>query len=422
MIVEWAKYKGWWFSAGKASTMKMPSVSQLIASICTLTLSMVGCSGGGNSTSGGITPAPPTASDVAVTDWGNNRVLIYKTPISNHQKASIVIGQPDFTSNLAGTSSTALNGPSVSRFDASGNLWVTEISNNRVLEFRAPLTTGMAASVVLGQTKFTSGAAGTTSSTFDNPSSAIFDSTGHMWVTDFGNSRILRFTPPFVTGMAADLVLGQTDFSSNACGYSPPPTSQLCNPWQAAFDAKGNLWVSDYSNCRIVGYAPPFSTGMAASIAIGQEIPSNSVCFMTSASTFEYPMGIAFDSVGNLWVADSSNNRVLEFQAPLTTGMSATMVLGQSNFTDKITNIYGNITASMLDGPSSISFDSAGSAYVGDELNNRVLFFNPPFSIGMSASKVLGQPDFVSVGRNNGGTLGFPSANSLAFPGDVTTR
>ena len=349
-------------------------------------------------------------------------MLIYKTPISTHQKASIVIGQPDLTTAVPGTSSTVLNGPTVSRFDASGNLWVTDKSNNRVLEFQAPLTTGMAASVVLGQTNFANGDAGTTSSSFADPSSAIFDGTGHMWVSDFGNSRILRFTPPFVTGMAADLVLGQPDFSSNTCGYAPPPTTQLCNPWQAAFDAKGNLWVSDFSNCRILGYAPPFSTGMAANIAIGQENPRNSVCFITSATNFEYPMGIQFDSGGNLWVADSANNRVLEFQPPLTNDMSATMVLGQSNFDEKITNNYGNITAYMMDGPSSISFDIEGNAYVADGMNNRVLVFNPPLSRGMSAGKVLGQADFAGVGRNYGGVSGSANSSSMAYPNDVTTR
>jgi sugar lactone lactonase YvrE len=389
--------------------MKISSALFFIASsACILTAIAVGCSSG----PGADILGASTTKAVAVTDYENSRVLIYNTPISTDQNAAFVIGQKDFTTTDTGTSATSLYYPWASHFDVSGNLWVTDYDNSRVLEFKAPFSNGMAASVVLGQTNFTSSESGTSASTFGDPSNAVSDSTGHIWVSDYDNSRVLRFSPPFTTGMSADLVLGQSNFTSNNCDTT---ATSLCYPWQGlAFAPNGYLWVSDYDNCRILGYAPPFSMGMAASIVIGQSSMTTDNCG-TSATQFEYAYGLAVDSSGNLWAADEDNSRVLEYKAPLTTGMAASVVLGQSDFTSS----NSGVTASLMEYPSAISFDSEGNAYVADSDNNRVLVFSPPFTTGMSASKVLGQANFTSNEENQGKAN--PAANTLYYPSDVTT-
>lgn len=365
-----------------------------------------GCSGfNGASILGGKSSGP-----MVVADSDNNRVLIFDKPFTTDQKASIVLGQTSFTTSSFGITASTLSTPTNTSVDASGNLWVTDFSSDRLLEFKPPFSTGMSASVVIGQPDFTTdnGCSTTTASLFCDPAGSAFDSSGHLWVTDYDDNRVLRFSPPFSNGMAADLVLGQTDFTSNGCNGG---ASGLCEPWVGIrFDASGNLWVADYDDCRVVEYVPPFKTGMAASVAIGQTSLTSTDCG-TSATTNDGPWSLAFDAKGDLWVADGYNNRVLLFKPPFTTGMAASVVLGQPDFTSSA----AHTTASGFDYPSDVSSDSAGNLYVSDDFNSRVLVFSPPFTNGMNASMVIGQADFTS-GKYNQTDSDTPAANTLSYP------
>jgi secreted PhoX family phosphatase len=129
--------------------------------------------------------------------------------------ASLVVGQPDFVSSGSATTSSTLNFPTGIAVDGSGNLWVGDTTNNRVLEFQPAFANGMSASLVLGQANFTSSSTATTQNGFFNPFGVAFDSSGNLGVADFGNNRTLGFAPPFSTNMNAGLVLGQPNFTSS---------------------------------------------------------------------------------------------------------------------------------------------------------------------------------------------------------------
>ncbi len=320
------------------------------------------------------------------------------------QAASLVIGQTTFNSgspNGGGTTSqTGLDGPFGLVFDAAGNLWVTDVSNNRVLMFKPPFMNGMAASLVIGQTTFTNGlpnSGGTTSQTgLYFPFGLGFDASGNLWVADDGNNRVLGFKPPFSNGMAASLVIGQTDFVSN--GQATTQTG-LRSPEGLGFDAAGNLWVADINNDRVLMFKPPFANGMTASLVIGQtNFISIGPCAPTQTSLCN-PSWVGFDASGNVWVSDFGNRRVLRFTPPFSNGMSASLVIGQANF---VSNSF-TTTQTGLSTPTGLGFDAAGNLWVSDSWttpngNNRVLMFKPPFSNGMAASLVIGQTDFVSGG------------------------
>ena len=93
-----------------------------------------------------------------------------------------------------------------------------------------------------------------------------------------------------------------------------------------------------------------------------------------------------------LIVADPGNNRVLIYDAPFSTGQNANVVLGQTNFT---TATVGT-TASTMNGPVAVAADSAGNLYVAENGQLPVTQFVPPFSNGMNASVVFGQPNLTS--------------------------
>ena len=151
-------------------------------------------------------------SPVYVADTGNNRILGFRNAASftNGQFADIVIGQPDFVTTLPQgpnftTRTTGLTSPQGIAVDASGNLYVIDGANNRILRFPKPFSqTGtIFPDIVIGQSGFGTGAANqgglSASSLFFATSTAAlsasltFDTTGNLWVTDPGNNRILRF-------------------------------------------------------------------------------------------------------------------------------------------------------------------------------------------------------------------------------------
>ena len=99
------------------------------------------------------------------------------------------------------------------------------------------------------------------------------------------------------------------------------------------------------------------------------------------------PFDVKFDKDGDLWVVDEYRNQTREYVPPFTPDMNATVILGSGNPSSAATDEFG---------PSAIAFDSDGNLFVADADNNRVLEYQPPFSTGMAASVAIGQPSLTS--------------------------
>jgi len=323
--------------------------------------------------------------------------------ITNGQAATLVIGESSFTSFNPAASQSAIVAPTALAFDSHGNLWVADQGANRILEYKAPLSTDEAASIVLGQSGFTGLGSAASSTGLSAPSGLAFDSSGDLWVADAANNRVLEYTAPFSTGEAASLVIGQTDFVSSVIATT---ATGLDQPEAVAFDSSGDLWVGDSLNSRVLEYTAPFSTGEAATLVIGEKNFVTAIDQVSKAG-MSTPSGIAFDAAGNLWVVDGI--RVLEYTAPFTTHEAAVQVLGQNTFTNSSTVV----TATGLDLPNSIAFDSSGNLWVSDYGDNRVLQYAFPFSNGEAATGVLGQSNFTSSTEL---PVFNPTASSLNHP------
>jgi len=359
-----------------------------------------------------------SSGNMWVADTGNFRILKY--PAANlvtGGAATVALGQTDLTSTEQGITATTLNNSTSIAFDSSGNLWATDPGNSRILKYpTANLSTGGAATVALGQSDLTSAVQGITATTMKNATGITFDSSGNLWVADKGNSRILKYpTANLSTGGAATVALGQTDLTSGATNnMSPPDTSatNLRNSTSITFDSSGNLWASDTggtqsNHFRIVKYpAANLSTGGAATVAIGQpDLTSNDQSgqrYSHSARTFNNPTDIAIDSNGNLWISEWGNARVLKFDpSNLKLGGAATVALGQTDLTSRT---HGT-TATTLRETAGIAFDSSGNLWVADTANDRILKYPAAnLSTGGAATVALGQTDLTSGSAGNTAT------------------
>lgn len=308
----------------------------------------------------------------------------------------------------------------------TNQLIVADDANNRVLIYDLPLSAGQAAAVVLGQADLTSGTDGTTAATMSDPGTIAMDRAGNLYVAEDGNCRVTQFQPPFTTGMSASLVFGQPNLTTSNCAAATSASSLgnalgVDQVFGVTVDRSGNLWVADSGSNRVVEYQPPFSNGMAATVAIGQSnltsgSPNQGGAAPTS-STLSDPAYPVFDRAGNLWIADFFNNRVLEFKPPFATGMSASVVLGQADFIHGSANQGGAVANNTFHGGDGLAFDQEGNMWVPDGFNHRILEFVPPFTTNMQASLVLGQADFVHGSPNQGGTA--PTSATLDFPHQV---
>ncbi len=296
-------------------------------------------------------------------------------------------------------------------------------------------------------------------------------------VPDTGNNRVLIYYSPTASNAPADVALGQSDLSSGITGTS---STNMNAPTAFTFDSNGNLYVSDSGNCRVLVFPPPFSTGEEATIVLGQPDLNTGCGAPASVTTLGTTGGLAFGTHGNLWIADSQNNRILKFVAPFKNGMKAKLVVGQPDFvstdvprppprpayalrresrstlaasfgspTPQITGYWqytpakslsaekefghpaataftsnaandGGVSATSLYGPTGIGFDSSQRLWVADTQNNRVLIFKRAIAQnGSPASFVLGQTDFMGSTSNAFGT---PTAATLYAPWGIITQ
>lgn len=405
-----------------------------------------------------------------VADAFNNRVLAWKNAsgfTKNAPMADLVIGQRDFLSTgpqgpavSGSTLSTGLFQPVGLTVDSSGNLYVADAGNNRILRYPAPFSqTGslLAVDLILGQVDYNGGSpnqgqtvpSATTLSLTSSGGSLraglAFDAQGNLWASDPGNNRVLRYpASKFASGAAndpaADLVLGHSDFVTVTLPMTLDPTQKnyLVQPSGLAFDPKGRLFVVDDVD-RVVVYVPPFASGQLASRVMGVVPPTQAQPTppAISASTLGFvdsngahpPQGVYF--VGsNPYVADTGYSRILGYApfdqwAPESTAFSppANIVIGQPDFFSGQPNRnQASANSNSLNQPITGTF-AGTDMFVADSANNRILVF--PQQTGgtfSTASRLLGQDDFFynSVNLIEGREFGFVSGGSAVIDGTST--
>ncbi len=363
-------------------------------------------------------------TNILVSDTGNNRVLVYGAvsswaPESTQfsPSATAVIGQPDFVSSMSNQggqpSSSTLSSPS-DMVSSATELFVVDSGNNRILVYPDVPSPSATASRVVGQLDFPYNAAnlvlgmefGSAGNLSSASGSAILDYSAtppHLYVADTLNNRILGFNnfTSMKNGQAADIVIGQPDLLHTAINYpsnngSTPNQQGLYGPSSIVVDSAGNLYVADTFNSRILRFPTPFSppsgstTLESADLVLGQADFTSTVTDPTP-STMSAPISIALTqnganaSVTNsgwLLAVDANQNRVLFFQKPFSSGMNATTVLGQLYFSTTLSQS----TASGLSSPRGVAVDPMDRVLVADTGNSRVQVYDTAANLSNNAA------------------------------------
>jgi serine/threonine protein kinase len=322
-------------------------------------------------------------------------------------RVSILAGQPGAPGSADGAASDArFKSPGGIAVDTSGNIYVADTGNNTIRKIARG-----------GQVSTLAGLAGKPGREDGSGSAARFlaplgiaaDHAGNIYVAEFASDLIRKITP----GGEVSTLAGSAGNPGSADGAGD--NAHFRNPWSVAVDSTGDVYVADKSNFTVRQITP---TGRVSTFAGFPGIPGDADG-PGSYARFRDPHGVAVDSAGNIYVADTGNNAIRMINS---FGMVKTLagMAGRAGDADGIgnnarfsniqsmavgngSNIYvldGDIirkitpggvvttlpTSSLADGqghiihPTSIAVDSTGNLYLLEGMNNVIWEATPPNS------------------------------------------
>ena len=257
-------------------------------------------------------------------------------------------------------SAAELFAPAALAFDVTGNMYIADQSNNAI---RMINSAGIISTIATG---------------FKGPSALAFDGTGNLYVADQFNNVIRKVnTAGIVSTVAGNYAQGYDGDGGDATD------AELYYPSGLAFDAAGNMYIGDYYNNRI---RKVNTAGIISTFAGNGTKGYSGDGANAKAAELTYPTAVAFDAAGNLYIADTDNNRIRQVN---TDGIITTFA---GNGTQGYSGDGGAATAAEFFYPCGLTFDGAGNLYIVEYYNKCVRMVNAPLPtlIASSASICVG--------------------------------
>ncbi len=306
-------------------------------------------------------------------------------------------GTAAYSGDLGPATAAEINTPYGVAADAAGNVYFTDYGNNRIRKIDTGGIIKTIAGTGVGGFSGDGGAA--TAAKINAPRGIAVDAAGNVYFSDYGNNRIRKInTSGVITTIAGN---GLAGFSGDG---GPAASASLNFPWGVAVDGTGNIYIADQSNCRVRKIN---SSGTISTIA------GTGSCFIGGdggpavSALVQYPLGVACDGSGNVYIADYGNNRIRKINS---SGIIST-IAGSPTY--GFAGDGGPSTASKLYYPEGIAADAAGNVYICDVNNNRIRMINSSGIIntltgtGVAAySGDGGPPFFAEINRSTGVAIG----------------
>ena len=297
--------------------------------------------------------------NVYIADYGNHRVRrvsrggTITTVAGTGQVLSVGDGGP--------ATSAGLYGPRGVAVDGRGNLYIADPQANTVRKVSPGGTITTFAGGMLDKVGFSGDGGPVTSAKVNGPWGVAVDGKGNVYIADTLNFRVRKVSPSgTITTIAGT---GKSGFSGDG---GPATSAQLASPHGVAVDKKGNLYIADFVNNRVRKVSP---SGRITTIAgTGKSGYSGDGGPATSAQLF-FPVGVAVDRRGNVYIADSSSRvRMVNSRGTITTVAGN----GTSGGTPSSLGDGGPATSARAWGVLGVAVDAQGNLYIADTGNARV--------------------------------------------------
>ncbi len=225
------------------------------------------------------------AGNVYVADQNNSRVQRFAVGSTSGSAGVTVAG-----GNGYGSNANQLSYPSSVYVDATGNVYVSDLYNNRVQKWAPGATSG---TTVAG-----GNGGGSSANQLYYPMGIFVDALGNIYVADRYNYRVQKWAAGATSGTTVAGITGNGGSGAN----------QLNGPVDVYVDALGNVYVADFYNYRVQKWAAGATSG--TTVAGGNGNGSN-------ANQLTYPTGVFVDANNSVYVVDQNNNRVQKWTQPV---------------------------------------------------------------------------------------------------------
>jgi len=317
-----------------------------------------------------------------IADQNNNRIRLV-TASSGNITTVVGTGTPGFLGDTgSSTPETAvnaeINAPDTVIFDSKGNMYIADTANNVV----RMVTAGGAISTYAGDNSLIPGPYGdggqANIADLYHPAGLAMDSSGNLYISDNGNNRIRKVIGAGLTnaGIISTIVDTNGDPGFNGNG-NLAAQAHINGPRAMAIDSSGALYFADSASNMIRKVAPPAATGTITLVAGSTSgLPGFAGDGgQATGAMLDDPTGVAVDTCGNVYIADSRNSRI---RIVTTDGVINTIagstILGSSN---GYSGDGGPALSAQLNFPAGVAVDSKGNVYVADTQNSVIRLLTP---------------------------------------------
>jgi sugar lactone lactonase YvrE len=303
-------------------------------------------------------------TNIFVADFGNStiRELI---PVSGKWVVTTIAGTAGTTGSNDGIGTSALfSNPAGIAISDTGTLYVADFGNSTIRQITPAGPTWVVTTIA--------GTAGTPGSSdgvgggalFNNPTSVALDSLGNVYVADFGNHTIRQITPVGLIWVVTTIA-GTAGKPGIADGTGN--AARFDNPAGVAVDSLGNVYVADSMNDTIRKMALSGTNWMVSTIA-GLAGKFGSADGTNNIARFNRPIGLAVDASDNLYVADAGNDVIRKITL-IGTNWVVSTIAGTAR---KIGSTDGTGSSARFNSPMEVTTDNAGNVYVADTSNDTI--------------------------------------------------
>ena len=297
-----------------------------------------------------------------IADSLNHRIL--KRDTQGNLTVVAGTGAKGSTGDEGSAIEAKLKNPQGTAIDHEGNLYIADTLNHRI---RKVDSNGIITTVAgIGKAGNTGDNGLATAAKLRNPTAIVFDNNGHLYIADSGNHRIRKVSGQRTRKPSANSII-TTVAGNGRSGYQgdngPATGARLNNPTGLAVDSQNNLYIADTDNHRI---RKVDLTGTITTVAGNGNKGYSGDGDPATAAQINAPTGLEVDSTGNLFIADRNNHRIRKVD---TEGIITTFT-----GTGKPGTATDGIIASVaqISQPTDVALDQYGNLYIADKGNNTI--------------------------------------------------